>query len=121
MENFSFDQLMNVINGEVKVKGQSGVETVGAAQNLYFGTRFGKNLGVEELVAKCNEELKNVQQYAVNLKAVIDGNQDALSKVLAEKVDKETSKYENYDLVNLDSVIAKMKAIRDAKAAATAN
>ena len=117
MNKNSFDQLISVINGDVKVKGQSGLESSGAAQMFYFGTRFGKNLGVEELVSKCNEELKKVLQYAENLKTIIDGKQEELSKVIAEKLDKKASQFENFDAANLDAMIAKLQAMKEAKVA----
>ena len=117
MKKMSFDELMKVVNGEVKMEGQSGEKTVGAAQNYYFGTRFGKDLSVEELASKLKAELVNVEQYAENLRTVLDGIQEELNKAIAEKIDKKASQFENYDAANLDAMIAKLQAMKEAKAA----
>ena len=115
--DLTFDQLMTVINGEVKMKGQSGEPTTGAAQSYYFGTRFGKNLGFEELAQKLEEKLVEVTRHTKCAKIVLDGIQPELEKSIAEKIDKKAIQFENYSVENLDAMIAKLQAMKDAKIA----
>ena len=117
MEKKNFDELMNVVKGEVKMEGQSGEETTGAAQSYFFGTRFGKNLGVEELARKLEERLEEVARHAEYLRIVLDGIQPELEKAIAEKIDKKASQFENYSVNNLDAMIAKLQAMKEAKVA----
>jgi len=111
----TFDKLMDVIKGKVKVKGQSGLETVGAAQMYYFGTRFGEKLNVEALATKCKEAQNDLEQYVENFKTVINGIQEELNKTISEKLEKKASQFANYDVSNLDAMISRLQAMKEAK------
>lgn len=113
----TFDELMNVVNGEVKMVGQNGEETVGAAQNYYFGTRIGKDLDVEELVTRFREQLETVTRHAKNLQTILEGKQTEYDQAIAERIDKKMAQYKNYGVDSLDAVIARLTKMREAKAA----
>ncbi len=113
----SFDELMKVVNGEATRKGQSGLETAGAAQMYYFGSRFGKDLDVEALAKKVSTSLEEVRRYATNLQTIKDGIQEELDKAIAEKIEKRASQFENFSVENLDAMMAKLQAMKAAKIA----
>ena len=117
MINVTFDELMSVVKGSVKMEGQSGVESVGAAQNYYFGTRFGKDLTLEELASKLKDELKEVAKHTENLQIVLDGIQEDLNKEVAEKIEKKVSQFKDFSVENLDAMIAKLTEMKEAKVA----
>lgn len=112
----SFDELMNVVAGKVAVKGQSGKESKGAAQEAYFGTRFGANLDVEALVEKCEKRLEAYQLWIANLQIIINGKREERDAAVAEKIEKKTSIFKNYSSGNLDAVIAELQKMKEAKA-----
>ena len=117
-EVLSFEQLMEVINGKVTEMGQSGKKSVGAAQEKYFGTRFGANLDVEALVKKCEEYIDKYQYWAKHLQTVIENKREERDKAVAEKIADKADKFKNFSVNNLDAMIARLEAMKNAKVAA---
>ena len=113
----TFDELMNVVNGEVKMVGQNGEQTVGAAQNYYFGTRIGKDLDVEDLVTRFREQLDTVTRYAKNLQTILEGKQKEYDQAIADRIDKKMAQYKNYSVDSLKATIAKLTTMMEAKVA----
>lgn len=109
----SFEQLMEVINGNVTEMGQSGKKSVGAAQEKYFGTRFGANLDVEALVKKCEDLIEDYKYWSNHILTVIDGKRDERNAAVAEKIDKKAEAFKNYSKGNLDAMIARLQALKE--------
>ncbi len=112
-EVLSFEQLMEVINGKVTEMGQSGKKSVGAAQEKYFGTRFGANLDVEALVKKCEVLLEDFEYWSKHLQTVIDGKRDERNAAVAEKIDKKAEAFKHYSANNLDAMIARLQKLKE--------
>ena len=113
----TFDELMNVVKGEVKMEGQSGKETVGAAQIYYFGTKVGKDLDVEDLVTRFREQLETVTRHAKNLQTILDGKQKEYDQAIADRIDKKMAQYKTYSVDSLKATIAKLTTMMEAKVA----
>ena len=111
----TFEKLMEVINGKVTVKGQSGKESVGAAQMKYFGTRFGATLDIETLVKKCEDILEDYRWWLVNLQCVIDGNRDERDAAVAQKIGKKVDALKHLSPENLDAMIAGLIQLKETK------
>ena len=109
----SFDELMEVVNGNVTEMGQSGKKSVGAAQEKYFGTRFGANLDVEALVKKCEDLIEDYKYWSNHILTVIDGKRDERNAAVAEKIDKKAEAFKNYSKGNLDAMIARLQALKE--------
>lgn len=109
----SFDELMEVVNGNVTEMGQSGKKSVGAAQEKYFGTRFGANLDVEALVKKCEVLLEDFEYWSKHLQTVIDGKRDERNAAVAEKIDKKAEAFKHYSANNLDAMIARLQKLKE--------
>ena len=109
----SFDELMEVVNGNVTEMGQSGKKSVGAAQEKYFGTRFGANLDVEALVKKCEDLIEDYKYWSNHILTVIDGKRDERNAAVAEKIDKKAEAFKHYSANNLDAMIARLQALKE--------
>ena len=118
-ENITLEFLMQVIKGEVTAKGQSGKESVGAAQELYSGTRFGAGIAEdpEALLKKCEDLQAKLQMWSNRLQVVIDGNRAERDAAVAKKMDSNADKYKNYSVENLDAMIIRLQALKDKKTA----
>lgn len=116
-KNVSFEMLMNVVSGTEKtVKGQSGEVSVGATQMFYLGTRFGSNLSVEALVAKCEETVEAYQSWIENLNKIIEGKRADRDAAVADKIQKKAKIFKNYSNDNLDAMIAELQKMKEANA-----
>jgi hypothetical protein len=118
-ENITLEFLMQVIKGEVTAKGQSGKESVGAAQELYLGSRFGAGLAEdpEALLKKCENLVDKFQMFTEYLQIVIDGNRAERDAAVAKKMDSNADKYKNYSVDNLDAMIIRLQALKAKKTA----
>ena len=118
----TFDFLMEVVQGTQKRKGQNGLETPGSAQDYYFGTRFGKAFEtlekdgvIEELGKKLRTELDAVARYAENLQLVLNGIKEKEDAAIAKRISNDSSQFKDYSVANLDAMIAKLQAMKEAK------
>ena len=123
-QKISFDFLMEVVQGTQKRKGQNGLETPGAAQDYYFGTRFAESFkdlekdGVyEELGRKLRKEIEAVARYAENLQLVLGGIKEKEDAAIAKRISNDSSQFKDYSVANLDAMIAKLQAMKEAKVA----